>query len=84
LPARRVGERSAPATGPATTRLVCLLFGHCEIVNANEIGWRLSTHERHEAFWLPVKAVFVSNCSTAQRDVERNRRAERRLASEKK
>jgi hypothetical protein len=63
--ARRVGERSAPATGPATTRLVCLLFGHCEIVNANEIGGRFSTLERHEAFWLPATTTFMSNCSTA-------------------
>jgi hypothetical protein len=44
-----------------TTRFDCLLFGHFETVNADEIGGRFSMHERHEAFRLAVKAAYMSN-----------------------
>jgi hypothetical protein len=65
LLARRVGERCAPAKGPATTQFVCLLFGHSKVMKADEIGGCFSMDERNEALWPPAKAVFVSDYSTA-------------------
>jgi hypothetical protein len=41
-------------------------------------------HVRHEAFWLAEKGPSVSNVMTAERDVEHDRRPERRLARETK